>query len=151
VWSLYSPPGRPGYNKAIEASIGSLKTRRQDAAYRAGFKGAWTSTDLDPARDLANTSFRARGPRGPTPAEIWEARQAPTAKEREPLAAQVRQLEEEVRDRAGIAQEAILDHHEQGALHRRVLTQVLLEGGYLTIRRRRIPQRFFGRKAENIL
>jgi transposase InsO family protein len=150
VWLLYSPPGRPGYNGAIEASIGSLKTRTQYAAYRAGHEGAWTTADLDAARDLANSSARPRGPKGPTPAEIWEARRAPRASEREAFAAQVGQAEATARQQEGIAVEALLDHYEQAALHRRVLPQVLMEGGYLTIRRRRIPQRFFGRKAANI-
>jgi transposase InsO family protein len=150
VWPLYSPPGRPSYNGAIEASIGSLKTRTQYAAYRAGHEGAWTTPDLDLARDLANTSARPRGPRGPTPAEIWEARRAPRASEREAFVAQVGQAEATARQEAGIPLEALLDHYEQAALHRRVLPQVLMEGGYLTIRRRRIPQRFFGRKVANI-
>jgi transposase InsO family protein len=150
AWPLYSPPGRPGYNGAIEASIGSLKIRTKYAAYRAGHEGAWTTADLDAARDLANSSARPRGPRGPTPAEIWEARQASRTSEREAFAAQVGQAEARARQQAGIPLEALLDHYEQAALHRRVLPQVLMEGGYLTIRRRRIPQRFFGRKVANI-
>lgn len=36
VWPLYSPPGKPGYNGAIEASIGALKKRTAYQAERAG-------------------------------------------------------------------------------------------------------------------
>jgi len=135
---------------AIEASIGSLKTRTQVTAYRYGHDGAWTTSDLDAARDLANSSARPRGPRGPTPLDLWEARQAPSAREREAFAVKVRQAEALVRDQGGIAAEAVLDHYEQAAIHRRVLTQVLVDSGYLSITRRRIPQRFFGQKAANI-
>jgi hypothetical protein len=38
------------------------------------------------------------------------------------------------------------DHYEEAALYRRVLTQVLVERGLLTMTRRRIPQKFFGQK-----
>ena len=59
---LFSPPGMPRYNGAIEASIGSLKKRTQHAAYLAGHAGLWTSADLDRARALANRVARPRGP-----------------------------------------------------------------------------------------
>ncbi len=149
VWPLYSPPGRPGYNGAIEASIGSLKTRTQFEAYRQGHGGAWTEADLEAARVRGNTVARPRGPRGPTPAEAWAARRSPEAAERAAFAALVRRYEEEVRGQEGIAAEAALDHYEQAALHRGVLTQALGESRYLTITRRPIPQRFFGQKVAN--
>jgi hypothetical protein len=150
VWPLYSPPGQPSYNGAIEASIGSLKTRTQVTAYRYGHGTAWTTSDLDAARDLANSSARPRGPRGPTPTELWEGRRAPTGEERDGFALQVRRGEALLRAESNIAPEAVLEHYEQAALHRRVLTQVLVESGYLSITRRRIPQRFFGQEAANI-
>jgi hypothetical protein len=56
---------------------------------------------------------------------------------------QVRDVEALVRDKGNIAPEAFLEHYEQAALHRRVLRQVLVESRYLSITRRRIPQRFF--------
>jgi transposase InsO family protein len=150
VWPLYSPPGRPGYNGAIEASIGSLKRRTQHAAYLAGHAGAWTTADLDLARELANLVARPRGARGPTPEQLWEARRPPTLAEREAFGAAARQLKEQFRDQDGIAPEAALDHYEQAPLHRRVLQQVLVERGLLTITRRRLPQTFYGQKVANI-
>jgi transposase InsO family protein len=150
VWPLYSPPGQPGYNGAIEASIGSLKTRTKYQAYRNGHLGAWTSADLDSARASANAVARPRGGRGPTPAQAWEPRRPPTWAERAALAVLVHHGEAEIRGQQGIAVEASLDHYTQAALHRRVLTQVLVERSYLSITRRRIPQQFFGQKTANI-
>jgi transposase InsO family protein len=150
VWPLYSPPGQPGYNGAIEASIGSLKKRTQHAAYLAGHAGYWTSADLDRARQLANERARPRGGQGPTPQELWESRRPPTLDERTAFGAAVRRLENHVRALDGIALEAPLDHYEQAALHRRVLQEVLVERGLLTIMRRRLPQTFYGQKVANI-
>jgi transposase InsO family protein len=150
VWPLYSPPGRPGYNGSIEAAIRSLKTRTQLEAYRNGHAGMWTSADLDAARDLANTIARPRGHQEATPAAAWDARRPPTRGEHEAFATLVREREALARCQDHIALDAALDHYEQAALHRRVLTQALVESGLLTITRRPIPQRFFGQKVANI-
>jgi transposase InsO family protein len=150
VWPLYSPPGEPSYNGSIEASIGSLKKRTQHAAYLAGHAGEWTTSDLDRARELANLVARPRGARGPTPQQLWETRRPPTMEQRAAFGAAIRQLEAQFRARDGIALEAELKHYEQAALHRRVLQQVLVECGLLTITRRRIPQTFYGQKVANI-
>jgi hypothetical protein len=143
-------PGRPAYHGAIEAAMGSLKTRTGFQAYRRGHPGTWTSADLDAARDLANTSARPRGPHGPTPAEDWEARRPPTPSAHAAFGGLVREQEILLRSQDPIALDAVLDHYEQAALHRRVLTQALVDSGLLTIERRRIPQRFFGQKAAKI-
>jgi transposase InsO family protein len=150
VIPLYSPPGEPGYNGAIEASIGSLKKRTQHAAYLAGHAGVWTTADLDRARELSNQFARPRGGKGPTPQALWEARRPLSLGEREDFASAVRQLEQQLRARDGIAPEAELEHYEQAAFHRRVLQQVLVERGLLTITRRRLPQTFYGQKVANI-
>jgi transposase InsO family protein len=150
VWPLYSPPGRPGYNGAIEAAIGSLKTRTGFEAYRHGHAGTWTGADLDAARELANSSARPRGPKGPTPVEVWEARRPPPRSEHQAFSSLVREREALVRGQDCIALDAALDHYQQADLHRKVLTQALVESGLLTIKRRRIPQRFFGQKVAKI-
>jgi transposase InsO family protein len=151
VWALYSPPGEPGYNGAIEASIGSLKTRTQFEAYRNGHPGAWTSSDLEQARQLANTLARPRATHGPTPLQAWDRRRPPSLAQRDRFGDLVSQLEKETRGQDGLALDAPLDHYEQAALHRRVLQKALVESGYLTITRRRIPQTFFGQKAAKIM
>jgi transposase InsO family protein len=150
VWPLYSPPGTPGYNGAIEATIGSLKTRTQYAAYLAGHPGRWTIADLNRARSGANEIARPQGIRGQSPQEAWRLRHPPTRSEREAFAAHVRRLEAELRTQEHVEQDAALDHYEHAALHRRVLTQVLVECRLLTITRRPIPQTFFGQKVADI-
>ena len=150
VWPLYSPPGEPGYNGAIEASIGSMKRRTQQQAERSGPAAAWASAGLARARAWANATARPRGARGPTPAEAWQARRVVSAAERGAWAAWIGDLEAAARRRAGVAWDARLSHHEdQAALHRGVLQQALVESGLLTITRRRIPHRFFGQNPAN--
>jgi transposase InsO family protein len=146
VWPLYSPPGKPWYNGAIEASIGSLKTRTQFEALRRGHDDSWTSADLERAREQANTMARPRGAAGPTPVEAWERRRPLSSTERERFSVTVKSLEEEKRRQEGRGMEVELDHYERAALHRRVLESALVQHGYLLLTRRRIPQRLFGRK-----
>jgi transposase InsO family protein len=150
VWPLYSPPGEPGYNGAIEASIGSLKKRTEFLAYRQGRARCWTEADLEAARALANASVRPRGLRGRSPEAAWEDRRPPSRSAAEAFGRAVQQAEEAVRREEGISQGTVLEHYEQAALQRRVLTQLLVESGLLTITRRRIPQKFFGQKVANI-
>jgi hypothetical protein len=147
VWPLYSPPGCPNYNGAVEASIGSLKRRTEFVAGRHGHTEGWMSADLDEALALANHEVRATGQ---SPQGRWDARRAPTTDERDAFTALVCGLEEQARAKAGIAPETELDHYDQAALHRGVLQEALLERGYLSMTRRRIPQRFYGQKAANI-
>jgi hypothetical protein len=76
VIPLYSPPGRPQYNGAIEAGIGALKVRTFHQAPRQGRPGVWALADAEAARQQANGLGRPWGAHGPTPAERWAARQA---------------------------------------------------------------------------
>jgi transposase InsO family protein len=149
VWPLYSPPGQPWYNGSIEASIGALKRRTAWQAMRQGHAGAWTSADLEAARSAANTTARPWGAAGPSPAEAWSGRRVVSQSEREGFGAEVRRLEAGARAEAGMAAEEELDHYAQAALHRGVLTTALVEHGLLSLTRRRIPQRIFGRKVAN--
>jgi transposase InsO family protein len=150
VWPLSSPPRTPWYHGAIEAALGSLKTRTQFAAACGGHAQAWTCADLETARELANTSARPRGSLGPTPQAAWDERRPPSAAERESFAAWVRRQEATLRDARKLSPAVLLDHYEQAALHREVLTEALVEHGFLSFSRRRIHQRIFGRKAAMI-
>ena len=150
VWPLYSPPGAPWCNGAIEASIGALKARTHFEAWRQGHDDGWTSTDLERARDLANTTARPQGPRGPTPAQSWAARRQLAGQERAAFASAVQRLEAAARTELRIAPDAGLDHHDHAALHRRVLEAALVQGGYLLLTRRRIPQRLLRLKRASI-
>jgi transposase InsO family protein len=95
VTALYSPPGCPQYNGAIEAGIGALKVRTHHQAVRQGRPGEWTLADAEAARQEANTLGRPWGAHGPTPAERWPKRQTVTRTEREAFASSVAHLEEE--------------------------------------------------------
>jgi putative transposase len=95
VQPLYSPPGCPPYNGAIEAGIGALKVRTHFQAVRQGRPGEWTLEDAEAARQQANALGRPWGARGPTPAARWAGRQALTPAERQAFAAGVAALEDE--------------------------------------------------------
>jgi transposase InsO family protein len=94
VVALYSPPGLPAYNGAIEAGIGALKVRTHYQAARQGRPGEWTCADAEAARQQANQLGRPWGAQGPTPAQRWAQRQPLTAAERAAFQTTLRRLEE---------------------------------------------------------
>jgi len=75
VCRLLSPPRTPTYNGAVEAGIGSIKTRTHHIATQHGRPGEWTCDDLEAARLLANATARPHGRAGPTPQAAWNRRQ----------------------------------------------------------------------------
>jgi hypothetical protein len=95
VITLYSPPGCPQYNGAIEAGIGGAQVRTHYQAVRQGRRGEWTLEDAEATRQEANTLGRPWRARGPTPAECWAARREVTTGEREAFAASAARLEED--------------------------------------------------------
>jgi transposase InsO family protein len=138
VFSLFSPPGCPRYNGAIEAAIGSLKTRTAWQALRAGHAGEWQRRDLEAAWRQANQTARPRGWRGPTPEESWHGRGVLGAGQRERFTALVNQGRAARWARRGWTTNEELDVMQGRALDREVVSRVLVALGYLTIRRRRI-------------
>jgi transposase InsO family protein len=94
VVPLYSPPGLPAYNGAIEAGIGALKVRTHYQAARQGRAAEWTCADTEAARQQANELGRPWGAQGPTPAERWARRQPLSAAERQAFQATVTRLTE---------------------------------------------------------
>jgi hypothetical protein len=76
------------------------------------------------------------------PQQSWESRQPLSRTEHNDFANAVRQLAEKLRGPEGLAPQAQLSHYEEAAFQRRILPQVLLERGLLTITRRRFPQTF---------
>jgi hypothetical protein len=147
VWVLSSPPGRPAYNGAIEAGIGSLKTRTDEHAQSRGWIDGWTFDDLAAARAEANHAPRGRGP---SPAEVWRARPPVTALERACFDLVVQRRRFEARTRLGIPPDADLDHWHQSALDRQALRRALVEHGDLSFTRRSIPLPLNRRKVANI-
>jgi transposase InsO family protein len=150
VVSLFSPPGCPWYNGAIEAAIGSWKTRTAWQAVHAGHAGAWTRRDVEAAWGQANATARPRGWRGPTPTEAWAARPALPAAQREVFTATVAQLREVERAARGLSATDEVTVMEGRALDRSVLSQALVALGYLTIGRRRVLPPLPTRRAARI-
>ena len=144
---MYSPPGCPAYNGAIEAGIGSLKTRTEEHAPSRGRLGGWTFNDLAVARAEANHTPRRRGP---SPAEVWQARPPVTALERACFELVVQRRRFEARARLGIPPDADLDHWHRSARDRQALRRALVEHGDLRFTRTLIPLTLNRRKMANI-
>jgi transposase InsO family protein len=120
VVPLYSPPGVPQYNGAIEAGLGGLKVLTHYQAARGGHPGGWTLADTAAARDQANTLGRPWGAPAPTPAERWAGRHGLTATERRAFTATVRRLQEEAAwsSSAGATGAAVADGAPSAAAER---------------------------------
>jgi transposase InsO family protein len=140
VGHLFSPPWTPGYNGAIEASIGSLKKRTEEESVRAGHAGLWTGADVESARVVANTAARPRRLHGRTPAEVWEARRARTPVERAQFQATVDRFRTEAMSEQGLTPEA-LPWNKQAAIDRVGFRRALVAHDLLLFQRRRIPPR----------
>jgi transposase InsO family protein len=135
VESLFSPPRMPSYNGAIEAGIGSLKTRTETHAARHDRPGHWSCDDVEAARAEANATARPRGPAGPSPDETWAVRRPVTADERTLFRATVTRLRQDDEADAGPPQ----DEMTRRARDRQILSRALEGCGYLVYARRRIP------------
>lgn len=138
VENLFSPPGMPRYNGAIEAGIGSLKSRSEQHAARHGRPGHWTWDDVEAARWEANATARPRGPTGPTPDLAWEDRRCITPEERTLFRAEVERQRQAVDDQGGPEANPQTDLSER-ARDRPAIRRALEGLGYLTYTRRRIP------------
>jgi len=140
VIPLFSPPYWPRYNGAIEAGIGSLKTRTERQAVLAGRPGQWTWPDAEAARQEANATTRPRGPAGPTPEELWQGRPRISAGQREWFAVSVARCRQEVRQEEGRrCEEGEAGEQEEGARERQAIQRALVEHDLLSFSRRRIP------------
>jgi len=148
---LFSPPQTPRYNGAIEAGIGSLKTRTERHASRAGHPTLWTLDDVAHAQEEANATARPQGERGATPHALWSGRRRLTSADRRLFAATVRCQREEVNAQEGVAEEASLSAQEERRLQRAAIRRALVERGILRFTRRRIPLPITSTKSANIM
>ena len=130
---LFSPPHTPEYNGSIEAGIGSLKTRTERYATRAGHPGFWTSDDVAAAQTEANATARPQGENGPTPNTLWQTRRSITPEERRFFQETVHQ------QREGLGQTEDLSSKEERRMQRKAIRRALVEHGILLFSRRRIP------------
>jgi transposase InsO family protein len=142
VLPLFSPPYWPRYNGAIEAGIGSLKTRTEDHAKRHGRPAWWTCDDVEAARLEANATARPRGPFGPTPDELWDARVLLTADERSLFRASVARQRITARIDLALPIEGQLHALDDRAVDRHAIRRALVEHDFLLFSRRRIPLPF---------
>jgi transposase InsO family protein len=146
VIPLFSPPRTPRYNGAIEAGIGSLKTRTQQHASRLGRTDQWTLDDLSAAQAQANTESRLHGLNGPTADELWSTRRPLSAERRTIFRVTVERYREEID-----AQEGLPDNPAQRrAQDRPAIRRALEEHGYLFYSRRRLPLPIRKQKVANI-
>jgi len=130
---LFSPPRTPWYNGSIEAGIGSLKTRTERHAGRAGHPGYWTTDDVAAAQSEANATARPQGETGPTPNELWQTRRSITPEER-------RFFQETVMcRRKELGEKEDLSRTEERRMQREAIRRALEEHGILLYSRRRIP------------
>jgi transposase InsO family protein len=141
IFLLYSPPRTPEYNGAIEAGTGSMKTRAFHHAARHDRPWEWTCDDVEAARLQANETSRPFGPHGPTPDEKWQTRERIRDDERVVFAEEYQhQLERERQDR-GIPEGVQVQAQERDQIERAALVRALVQLGFFSIRRRRIPPR----------
>lgn len=147
VTCLFSPARLPRYNGAIEAGIGSLKTRIARQAVLHGRPGVWALDDVADALDEANTMARPHGPDGPSPDQAWHARHPLSADERcafletldqERRAERARQLDLLPEDLTDIAWEPLWSQRPRHTEDRLVVRRTLEACGYLCYARRRI-------------
>ena len=150
VIPLFSPAYTPAYNGAIEAGIGSLKTRTERHAARCGHPGVWTADDAARAQAEANALAHPRGERAPTPDASWSARRRLTAAARVLFEATVARLRDEERARAGLATEGSPPSTAERRAARVAIRRALVEHGYLLFSRRRIPLPIRKRKAARL-
>jgi hypothetical protein len=130
---MFSPPHTPRYNGSIEAGIGSLKTRTERHATRAGHPSYWTCDDVAAAESEANATARPKSETGPTPSEVWDTRRRITAQERGLFQSAVQRQ----RDQLGPKED--LSSKEERRMQREAIRRALVEHGILLYSRRRIP------------
>jgi hypothetical protein len=139
VTHLLSPPMTPRYNGSQEAGIGAFKTRTLHIAAARGRPGDWTCDDVEAARIEANVQARPRGRGGAAPIDLWEQRAAISDGERAGFVAAVQtamQLEQRrMIDRIAATQDVLLGAIQRATVARRAIRRVLLELGYLRVRR----------------
>jgi transposase InsO family protein len=150
VENLFSPPYMPSYNGAIEAGIGSLKSRTEAQAARQDRPGHWTWDDAAAARLEANATARPRGPLGPSPDELWAGRTPIGAAERQTFRATAASLRAAQTAAHGGPTDTPEDVMSQRATDRDILRQALEAHNYLHYTRRRIPRPIRRQKVASI-
>ena len=139
VVQLLSPPALPRYNAAIEAGIGSFKTRAHHEAARHGHPGEWNCDDVEAARLQANELARPWGHNGDTPDMAWQQRTPVDPAQRAAFQQTVQQVEQEARQdkQKDLLPDVPLGPRDIASARREAITRALVEHGLLLFRRRR--------------
>jgi transposase InsO family protein len=150
VLPLFSPPGTPSYNGAIEAGIGSLKVRSEAHAARHGRPGCWTFDDVAAARLEANATARPRGRHGHTPDEAWAVRPSIAPDDRVSFVRSVEDHRCRARIELNVPSDGPWPAMTQRQVDRVAIRRALVEHGVLTFSRRLIPPPIPRQKADKI-
>lgn len=150
ILMLYSPPSTPEYNGAIEAGIGSIKTRALWIAARNDRPWHWTCDDVDAARRQANLMARPNGPHGGAPKTLWHDRLRVEPPERSGFRDLYDTWYARERARHGYFDGIELQHADQAAIDRVAIARALVDRGYLRFRRRRITPPISSRSTRKI-
>jgi len=138
VQILFSPAYTPRYNGAIEAGIGSLKTRTRGLAAAQVHSAEWTCEDVEAAQVEANTLSFPFGENGPTPDKLWQRRHVINKEDRrcfdETLSARLAEMERE----HSSAMEGETSNMPKAKRQREAISRVLVDLGYLEYTTRRI-------------
>lgn len=138
VTHLLSPPYFPRYNGAIEAGIGSLKTRAHYQAARRGTPGEWNCDDVEAARLQANETARPWGHDAETPDIHWIERDRIDSHERFAFMAAVETAKTEAKKELGLLNGVEPSPKDQRAIERIAVSRALVAHGLLSVRRSRI-------------
>jgi transposase InsO family protein len=150
VRNLFSPLAMPRYNGSIEAGIGSLTSRTEQAARRRGHPGDWSYDDVVVARLEANATARPHGVYGPTPDELWSARTPITLAERDAFQQTARRLRSALETTLESPAPLSRTEMEERAIDRQATRRALVEHGYLRYTRRRLYPPIRKQKAAGI-
>ena len=139
VIQLLSPPAWPRYNAAIEAGIGSFKTRAHHEAARHGHPSEWNCDDVEAARLQANELARPWGHQADTPEQAWQKRRATSPAERTAFQESVQHLEQEARQerQKDLLPGMPLGPKDVASIRREAISRALVKHGLLSFKRRR--------------
>jgi transposase InsO family protein len=141
VTPLFSPPRNPQYNGGCERGNGTLRTFTDEAALMDDRPSVWISQDLQRAVDIHNELLRPKRLAGATPAQVWQQRPALSAEERQQFLDCVEACRQQVLATWDRAAAVDLSRSGRAALDRLAVRDALCGLGYLTIHRRRPPDR----------
>jgi len=135
---LFSPPYTPEYNGSVEVGMGSLKTLAHVASARHDRPGQWTCDDIEEARCRMNHEGRPRGALGPSPDEVWRARDRLSDSERAGFDALYREHFVRECEDHNVDPKVQWQHAQRAVIDRAALEGTMVKLGLLVFKRRRI-------------